>query len=102
MKAFLRLSAFCILFACLANAQTAIVKRNVILRAKPSTASDNLDTLKPKAKLTLINPAARNGFLHVQTEDGDKGWVYAKNVEVSDEEDAGEEAAAPVEDDSHS
>lgn len=77
----------------------AIVKRNVILRAKPSTSSENLDTLKPKAKLTLINPATRNGFLHVQTEDGDKGWVYAKNVEVSDEEDANEAGGAPVEDD---
>jgi hypothetical protein len=99
MSAFLRLSAFCILFACLANPQTAIVKRNVILRAKASTSSQNLDTLEPKAKLTLINPAARNGFLHVQTEDGDKGWVYAKNVEVSDEEDAAE-AGGPVEDES--
>ena len=99
MKALLRLSAFCILFACLANAQTAIVKRNVILRAKPSTSSHNIDTLAPKTKLTLIVPAARNGFLHVQTEDGDTGWVYAKNVEVSDEADAAEGPAAPVEDD---
>ena len=63
MKAALPLSAFRILFACLANAQTATVKRNVILRAKPSTSSDNLDTLRPKAKLTLINRAARNEFL---------------------------------------
>jgi hypothetical protein len=63
MKAFLCLSAFCILFACVANAQTAIVKRNVILRAKPSTSSESLDTLQAKAKLTLINHAARNGFL---------------------------------------
>jgi uncharacterized protein YgiM (DUF1202 family) len=75
MRALLRVSAFCILFACLANPQTAIVQRNVILRAKASISSENLDTLKPKAKLTLVNPAARNGFLHVQTEDGDKGWV---------------------------
>src|SRR5450755_2016507 len=97
MRAFVRLLAFCILFACLANAQTATVKRTVILRAKPSTSSDNLATLQPKAKLTLINLAARNGFLHVQTEDGDKGWVYAKNVDVSDEEDAAE-AASSVED----
>jgi hypothetical protein len=69
-----------------------------VLRAKASKTSKAIDTLTAPATLTLINPAARNGFLHVQTEDGDKGWVWAQNVEVSDEEDAGE-AGAVVEDD---
>jgi hypothetical protein len=90
MKRFLHLAAFCVLFFSLASAQTAIVKRNVILRAKASTSSKKKATLKPPATLTLINPAVRNGFLHVTTEDGDKGWVWANNVEVQDEGDTDE------------
>src|ERR1700733_8850778 len=98
MRKFLRLVAVCVLSISLAIAQTASVKRNVVLRSKASSTSPAITTLKPPATLTLINPAARNGFLHVTTDDGGKGWVYAKNVEVSDEEDAGE-GSAPVEDD---
>ena len=98
MRKFLGLVAVCVLSISLAIAQTATVKRNVVLRSKASSTSTAITTLKPPATLTLINPAARNGFLHVTTDDGDKGWVYAKNVEVSDEEDAGE-GGAPVEDD---
>jgi hypothetical protein len=98
MKRLFRIVVFCLLVFALASSQTATVKRNVVLRAKASTSSKALDKLTPPATLTLINPAARNGFLHVQTEDGDKGWVWAKNVAVSDEEDAGE-GVAVVEDD---
>jgi uncharacterized protein YgiM (DUF1202 family) len=83
MKRFLQLAIFCVLFFSLAFTQTAIVKRNVILRAKASTSSKNKATLEPPATLALINPAVRNGFLHVTTEDGNKGWVWAKNVEGS-------------------
>jgi hypothetical protein len=98
MRKFLRLIAVCVLPISLAMAQTATVKRNVVLRSKASSTSTAITTLKPPATLALINPAARNGFLHVTTDDGDKGWVYAKNVEVSDEGDAGE-GSAPVEGD---
>jgi uncharacterized protein YgiM (DUF1202 family) len=97
MKRFLRLLAFCALFLTLAGAQIATVKRNVVLRTKASSSSKRTTTLTPPATVTLINPAARNGFLHVTTKDGDKGWVFAKNVEVQDEGDASEGSA--VEDD---
>jgi hypothetical protein len=99
MKRLLRLLALCALSIGLASAQTVIVKRNVVLRRKASSTSIAITTLKTPATLTLINPASRNGFLHVTTDGGDKGWVYAKNVEVSDEGDA-EEGSAPAEDDS--
>jgi len=98
MKHFVRLVTVCILFTGLVSAQTARVKRNVVLRTKASSTSTAITTLKPPATLTLINPAARNGFLHVTAEDGAKGWVYSKNAEVSDEGDA-VEGNAPVEDD---
>jgi hypothetical protein len=98
MRKFCRLVAICVLPISLAIAQTVTVKRNVVLRSKASSTSTAITSLKPPATLTLINPAARNGFLRVTTDDGDKGWVYAKNVEVSDDEDAGE-GSAPIEDD---
>ena len=97
MKRFLRFLVLGVFSLSLAGAQTAIVKRNVILRAKASTASDRITTLKPPATLTLINPASRNGFLHVKTKDGNKGWVFAQRVEVQDEGDADEDTG--VEDD---
>jgi uncharacterized protein YgiM (DUF1202 family) len=90
MKRLLRLIVFCIYFIALAGAQSAIVKRNVVLRTKASSSSKAITTLKPPATLTLINPAARNGFLHVITQNGDKGWVFANNVAVQDEGDANE------------
>lgn len=98
MRRLFRIALFCLFVVTLASSQTTTVKRNIVLRAKASTSSKAIDTLTPPATLTLINPAVRNGFLHVQTEDGDKGWVWAKNVNVSDEEDAGESGTI-VEDD---
>jgi Bacterial SH3 domain len=99
MKRLLRILFFCLFVITLANSQTATVTRNVILRAKASKTSTKITTLTPDTELTLINPAPRNGFLHVQTEDNGKGWVWANNVAVSDEEDAGEGGTAPVEND---
>lgn len=97
MKKLLRLVAVCLFSVSLIIAQTATVKSNVVLRTKASSSSAKIATLKPPATVTLINPAARNGFLQVTTEDGSKGWA-AKYIEVSDEEDAGE-GGAPAEND---
>ena len=59
MRKFLRLVAVCVLSISLAIAQTASVKRNVVLRSKASSTSTAITTRKPPATLTLINPAAR-------------------------------------------
>lgn len=98
MKRFFRFLAVVLFATILVTAQTAKVKRNVVLRAKASSSSKKITTLKPPATLTLINPSLRNGYLHVKTEAGDKGWAWKKNVEVQDEGDA-EEGAARTEDD---
>jgi hypothetical protein len=90
MKRFLRLLAVVLLATALVTAQTATVKRNVVLRSKASSSSNRITTLKPPATLTLINPKAKAGFLHVTTEGGDTGWVFANNVEVHDEGDTNE------------
>ena len=90
MKRLLRVLAFCVLSISIANAQTVIVKRNVVLRSKPSSSGANLATLAPLDKLTLVSFAVRNGFRHVVTQDGTKGWVWANNVQVQDEGDTNE------------
>jgi hypothetical protein len=36
------------------------------------------------SRLTLVNAKADGGFYHVRTEDDEVGWVYAKNISLSD------------------
>jgi hypothetical protein len=76
------------LFSVIAAAQTAVVKRNVNLRPDASTTQDPIETLKPGAQLTLIEPDATEGYYHVTAPDGKSGFVWAKNVKV--------QAAAPT------
>ena len=90
MKRLFRLAVLFVLSATLANAQSVVVKRNVVLRAKPSSSSTNLETLHPGDTLKLVSHAVRNGFRHVATTDGEKGWVWSNNVDVQDEGDATE------------
>jgi uncharacterized protein YgiM (DUF1202 family) len=92
MKRLLRLLAFCVLCLSLAYGQTVVVKRNVILRSKPSSSSTRIATLKPPQKLELVSLSVRNGYRHVRTEDGDEGWVWSNNVQVQDEGDSNEPA----------
>ena len=90
MKRLLHLIAFCVLFFSVASAQTVIVKHNVVLRSKPSSSGKNLGTLTPPTELKLVSFAVRNGYRHVVTDDGNKGWVWANNVEVQDQGDTNE------------
>src|SRR5712691_9672949 len=90
MKLLLRLFALCALSISLASAQSVIVKRNVVLRSKPSSSGKNLGTLTPPTELKLVSLAVRNGYRHVVTDDGAKGWVWANNVEVQDRGDTNE------------
>jgi hypothetical protein len=91
MKRLLRLFALCVLSISLASAQTVIVKRNVVLRSKPSSSGKNLETLRPPTELKLVSFAMRNGYRHVVTDDGTQGWVWSNNVEVQDQGDTNEE-----------
>jgi hypothetical protein len=82
MKRLLNLLVLCLLWAGLATAQTAVVKRNVNLRSDASTASDIIEGLKPEAQLQLVEPDQTNGFYHVTAADGQSGWVWARNIRV--------------------
>ncbi len=94
MKRLLGLFVFCALTFAIANAQTVVVKRNVVLRSSPSSSGKNLGTLKPPTELKLVSLAVRNGYRHVVTDAGDKGWVWANNVAVQDAGDTNEGTGA--------
>jgi hypothetical protein len=77
-----RLFIFFLLFASLATAQTAIVKRNVNLRSDPSTDSDLVEKLTPPTELQLLEPDPTDGFYHVRTADNEEGWVWGRNIKI--------------------
>jgi hypothetical protein len=77
-----RLFVFVLLWVSLAAAQTAVVKRNVNLRADPSTDSDAIEKLTPPAQLQLIEPDPTDGFYHVRTPDNEEGWVWGRNIKI--------------------
>jgi Bacterial SH3 domain len=69
--------------ATVALGQTAVVQRNVNLRADPSTANPALTLLTPPAMLTLLESSKQAGYYHVRTTSDQEGWVWAKNVMLS-------------------
>jgi len=75
-------------FVFTASAKDAVVRRNVHLRALPSTASTSLRILVPPDEVEVLEDDPVDGFLHVQTEDNEEGWVWARNVRILDEEPA--------------
>jgi hypothetical protein len=82
MKRVLQLLLVSILWVTAATAQTAVVKRNVNLRSDSSTDSDIIESLKPGDQLQLLSTTKSNGFYRVTAADGQKGWVWAKNVKI--------------------
>src|SRR5258708_26275093 len=81
MKRFLLLL---VLVAYSAQAQTAVVSRNVNLREGPSSASDIKETLHPNDELVLLDAPKTNNYYKVRAADGEEGWVYANNIDIID------------------
>jgi hypothetical protein len=82
MTAYRRLLVF-IGFTVLAStllADEAIVRRNTHLRDAPSTTAKSLRVLLPEEEVDVLDSAQKDGFLHVQTEDGLQGWAYARYI----------------------
>lgn len=90
MKGLRRLLLVLAVAAALANAETVIVKRQVVVRSQPSSSSRRIASVSPGETLDLVSLAVRNGFRHVTTKDGQKGWVWSNNVQVQDEGDSSE------------
>ncbi len=90
MKGLRRLLLLLAVLAAAASAETVIVKRQVVLRSQPLTSGRRIMSLSPGETLDLVSLAVRNGFRHVVTKDGQKGWVWSNNVQVQDEGDSSE------------
>jgi hypothetical protein len=92
LRSFLAL-VFVFLIVETAFAAEVIVKdHKATLRADPSTQRAPVAILQPAEHLELIDPSPTAGYYHVRSEEGDEGWVYARNVEIVTESAA---AAAP-------
>ena len=83
MRSFACLFVLILSLALSAGAQTATVRKNVNLRADPSTKNNPIETLKPTAQLDLVEPDATNGYFHVTTTSGQEGWVWGRNIKLN-------------------
>src|SRR5713101_704656 len=82
MKEALRLAMLLLLWAGLATAESAVVRKNVHLRADPSIRHTPIATLRPFVELELLEPKPTNGFYHVRTDSGQEGWVWGQNIKI--------------------
>jgi hypothetical protein len=64
------------------DAQAAVVKRNVNLRAGPSTSTLIIELLLPGDELTILDPVERDNYYNVRAADGEEGWVWSPNIRV--------------------
>lgn len=68
--------AVALLWSALAFAQpTATLVRNENLRPTPSSARAPLQQVMAGETVTLINTRTVNGYYHVRTSDGQRGWL---------------------------
>lgn len=61
-------------------AQQATLNRNSNLRSDSSNTSTVLERLKKGARVTLLNDPSQGGYFHVTAEDGQRGWVWGRNL----------------------
>src|SRR5215471_12824143 len=66
-----------------AFAQTATVERNSNLRKSASSSSTVVELLPAGTQVSLISNRKLSGYYHVRAQDGEAGWVFARNVTAS-------------------
>jgi len=77
-----------VLLAVGAVAQTAEISRKTVLRASPAKTAAALRSLEKREEVEILDPAAQDDYLHVETEEGLQGWALAKYVKVAPVADA--------------
>jgi WD40 repeat protein len=82
MKKLLRLLAL-VFIGTLLPAQNAAVIGNTNLRSDPSRDNPPIEKLKPTAQVTLLELDPINGYYHVTAPDGQHGWIWRKNLRIS-------------------
>jgi len=60
--------------------QSALVVREVNLRPQPSTKQPAIQAIPKNTQVDLMSPTPTKGFLHVRTQAGAEGWVWAENI----------------------
>src|SRR6266568_5329185 len=60
----------------------AVVKHNSNLRQDPSTDQPPIRKLLPPEEVTVVEPDQTNGYNHVNTDRGEDGWLWGKNLEI--------------------
>ena len=63
-------------------AQEAVVTHNANLRSDPSSQHKAVRQLAPPDIVEVIEAGPTNGYLHVRTDDGEEGWVFAKYLRI--------------------
>src|SRR6266568_1104025 len=64
--------------------QVGILTQNVTLRSGPSSSSGRLALLEAGEVVTLLRNAHQAGYLRVQTQTEDVGWVWGRYVRLVD------------------
>ncbi len=68
-------------FQC-ASAQKAVVRRNTVLRAGPSSSEANEGSLSPGDLVSLLDATPEHGYYQVQTSAGKDGWVFSRSLRI--------------------
>lgn len=66
----------------LATAQTATVRRTVLLHRDSAATSRGIERLDPGTSLSLLSTDHPNGYFDVRAPDDSVGWVYMRYVEL--------------------
>jgi hypothetical protein len=65
-----------------AFAQKAVVRRNTILRAGPSSGEANEGNLNTGDVVSILDTTPEHGYYQVHTSAGKDGWVFSKSLRI--------------------
>ena len=65
-----------------AQAQDAVVKRNVNLRTYADVDSTKIRTLQKSEEISLLEPDKFQNYYHVVTAASEEGWVWSPNIRI--------------------
>jgi uncharacterized protein YgiM (DUF1202 family) len=77
------LAVLVIVLSAAAWTQEATLKRGSNLRRAPNTSSAILENLNSGDSVSLVSSAKRLGYYHVRAQDGNLGWLWARNLNVA-------------------
>ena len=76
-------------------AQKAIVRRNAVLRAGPSSSEAQEGRLSVGDTVNLLDPTPEHGYYQIETSDGKDGWVFSRSLRIIASPSASQPATDP-------